>query len=50
MIKKDIKTGEIEYFSDKGQFKHHGVKEFMDQFMPRANKNRIIFRTFNDLK
>ena len=34
-LRKKVEDGVIEMFTDKLQFKHHSVKDFMDQFMPR---------------
>jgi hypothetical protein len=49
-VRKLIDLGKIEMFHDRGQFKHLEVKQFLDQFMPRAGGKHQVFRTMRDLE
>lgn len=37
----------VEFFYERGQFKHHTVKEFLDQFMP--NRGGQVFASVQDV-
>jgi len=48
-VKLPIKESkQLEVYKDKGYFKHLGVKNFLDQFMPNGPKNKT-FVTYEDL-